>query len=117
MAFCFVTAFAVYAYYLLLHAQCALIICYRMRSVCLKLVPSCTVLNTLTKHKISGVIFIFFIVHGAYANNLLPHGQGTLTIHKHMRSVRIQFATECLQYASKANHILILPFQLNKVKT
>ncbi len=34
-----------------------------------------------------------------------------------MRSVRLQFAIACLQYAYKANQTLILLFQLNQVKT
>jgi hypothetical protein len=90
-----VTACAVDAYYLLPHAQCTLTISYRMRSVCLQLVPTCEVMCTLTKHEISGV----FIVHGAYANNLLPHAQGTLTIRYRMRRVRLQFATAYAGYA------------------
>ncbi len=51
------------------------------------------------------------------AYNSLPHAQGMLTICYRMRRVRLQFATACLEYANKANHTLILPFQLKQVKT
>jgi hypothetical protein len=34
-----------------------------------------------------------------------------------MHSVRLQFATACLDYANKANHTLIWEFQLNQGKT
>jgi hypothetical protein len=114
--FLFVTACTVYAYNLLPHA-------YSLR---LELVPACTVLYTLTKHKISGV---FFIVHGAFASNLIPHTgrvclqfakayvQGRLTIRYCMRRICLQFATACLEYVNKANDTQILPFQLNQVKT
>jgi hypothetical protein len=52
-----------------------------------------------------------------YAYSSLPHVQGTLTIRYRMRRVRLQFATACLEYVNKVNHTLILPFQLNQVKT
>jgi hypothetical protein len=42
--------------------------------------------------------------------------QGTLTIRYPMHSVRLQFATACLEYANKANHTLIWEFQLNRGK-
>jgi hypothetical protein len=57
--------------------QCTLTIGSRIRNY--------AVLYTLTKPKISGV---FFVVHGAFANNLLPHAQGMLTIRYRMRRVR-----------------------------
>ncbi len=139
----FVTAWAVYAYYLLSHAQYTLIICYcmctvvqcaltisyRMRSVHLQLVPACAVLYTLTKHKVSGcflsnkplticycirrVRLQFATICAEYAYILLPHAQDTLIIRYRMHRVRLQFATACLEYANKANHA----FQLNPVKT
>ncbi len=34
-----------------------------------------------------------------------------------MRSVRLLFFAACLEYANKANHMLILLFQQNQVKT
>ncbi len=80
-----VTACAVYAYYLLQHAQCTLTICNHMSSVRLKLVPLyaqyCIRLQS-TKY------LAFFNVHGAYANNLLPYAQCTLIICYRIRSVR-----------------------------
>jgi hypothetical protein len=81
----------VHAYYLLPHAQ-----------------------YTLTKNKNS---WHFFVVPCAYANNLLPHAQYPLSICYRMRSVRLFFVAACLEYADKANHSLILPIQLNQVKT
>ncbi len=71
---------------------------------------------THTKHKISG--------------DFWSHIAHTLTICYRMCSIRLLFVTVCalrsvrllffaayLEYANKANHMLILPFQLNQVKT
>ena len=60
---------------------------------------------------------VIFVLPCAYANNLLPHAQGTLTICYRMRRVRLQFVTVCAVYASKADHRPISPFYLNQVKT
>ena len=69
--------------------------------------------TALTKHK----YLVIFVLPCAYANNLLPHAQGTLTICYRMRRVRLQFVTVCAVYASKADHRPISPFYLNQVKT
>ncbi len=133
----FVTACAVYAHNLLPHAQCTLTTCYRMRStvyaykaqniwrflsytahtltICFRMRR--VRLQFTTACALCRVRLQFATACTGYTYNLLPHAQGTLTIRYHMRRVRLRFATECLEYASKANHTLILPFQLNQVKT
>ncbi len=132
----FVTACTVYAYNVLPHARCTLTICYRMHGVRLQFVTACVVYaykcfpHAQYCIRLQSTKYLeFFIVHGAYANNLLPHAhkvclqfakacaQGMLTIRYCMRRVCLQFATACLEYANKANHTQILSFQLNQVKT
>jgi hypothetical protein len=98
----FVTACAVYAYNLQPHAQCTLTIGTRMCS---------------TLYAYSTKYLAFFIINGAYANNLLPYAQYMLIICYRMRSVRLLFAIVCAVYSNKANNTFILSFQLNQVKT
>jgi hypothetical protein len=68
------------------YAQCALIICCPMRSI----------------HLESTKYLAIFCHNCAYAKNLLPLAQHLL------------FVVACVEYAKKANPILILPFQLNE---
>jgi hypothetical protein len=100
-----------------------LIICCRMRSVCLLFVAVCAVCDyyllllaqySLTKYKISGTVLSCTALTLTICYRL---PQYTLIICYHMRSVRLLFATVCAVYANKANHSLILSFGLNQDKT
>jgi hypothetical protein len=103
----FVTTCAVYAYYLLSHAQCTMY----------NLLPHAQCTLTIGTRISTTKYLAFFIINGAYANNLLPYAQCTLIICYRMRSVRLLFAIVCLVYSNKANNTFILSFQLNQVNT
>jgi hypothetical protein len=124
---------------LLPHAQCTLFICYRMHSVRFQFVTACVV-NAYNwfPHaqyciRLQSTKYLeFFIVYTAhtlticyrkragYAYNLLKHAPRVclkFATACALRRACLQFATACLEYANKANHTQILPFQLNQVKT
>jgi hypothetical protein len=108
--------------FLLPHAQCTLIICYRMRSACLQLVNVCLeCAKNLFPHaqyyirlqSTKYLAILFYRTLRILNTNLT---QSTLTICYRMRSVRLQFVIACLEYANKEKHTLIFPFQLNQGK-